>query len=104
MTARSFPSTRQKPLTTGDTGPTDVPAMPRVRITRKFAQFIDGIDLSRVKAGDMLDLSEKEVRVLLAEGWAERDGEAQGPVKKARPRRLKQPLQFIPGARIHFSR
>jgi hypothetical protein len=68
--------------------------MPRVRITRKFAQFIDGIDLSRVKAGDMLDLSEKEVRVLLAEGWAERDdSKPQGPVKKARPGRLKQPVR-----------
>jgi hypothetical protein len=68
--------------------------MPRVRITRKFAQFIDGIDLSRVKAGDMLDLSEKEVRVLLAEGWAERDdSKPQGAVTKARPRRLKRPLR-----------
>ena len=43
----------------------------RIRITRKFANALNGIDLSRVKTGDVVDLSEWNARVLVAEGWAE---------------------------------
>jgi CheY-like chemotaxis protein len=43
----------------------------RIRITRKFANALNGIDLSRVKAGDVVELSEWNARVLVAEGWAE---------------------------------
>jgi hypothetical protein len=42
----------------------------RVRLTRKFAQIINGIDLSRAKAGEELDLSARDAQVLIAEGWA----------------------------------
>src|SRR5687768_4774694 len=98
MTARLFHSTRRKPLTTGDPSPTDVPAMPRVRITRKFAQLIDGIDLSRVKAGDMLDLSEKDVRVLLAGCCLSRQGVAfAGPL----PPEIQSHLTFTAGVSMN---
>jgi hypothetical protein len=41
-----------------------------VHLTKKFANFLDGIDLSRVKAGEHIELSEREARILVAEGWA----------------------------------
>jgi hypothetical protein len=44
-----------------------------VRLTRKFADAIDGVDLSNAHVGDRLDLSPRDAEVLIAEGWAERD-------------------------------
>jgi hypothetical protein len=44
--------------------------MAKVRLTRKFAQIINGIDLSRVRAGEELELSDHDARLLIAEGWA----------------------------------
>jgi hypothetical protein len=44
-----------------------------VRLTRKFADMIDGVDLSRAHVGDQLDVSPHDAQVLIAEGWAERD-------------------------------
>jgi len=41
-----------------------------VRLTKKFAERIDGVDLSANEPGDMLDLPPSEGRLLLAEGWA----------------------------------
>jgi hypothetical protein len=42
-----------------------------VRLTRKLADAIDGIDLSSRQVGDRLPLHQDEARVLIAEGWAE---------------------------------
>ncbi len=42
----------------------------RVRLTRKFAEAVDGIDLSRRRVGDFIDLSQHDAEVLVAEGWA----------------------------------
>lgn len=42
-----------------------------VRLTRKLAEVIDGIDLSGRRVGDRLPLHPDEARVLIAEGWAE---------------------------------
>src|SRR5688572_27499758 len=44
-----------------------------VRLTRKYADVIDGVDLSDAHVGDRLDLSPHDAEVLIAEGWAERD-------------------------------
>src|SRR5262245_21999834 len=44
--------------------------MIRVRLTRKFASLIDGIDLSQRRAGDELELSDRDARLLILEGWA----------------------------------
>jgi hypothetical protein len=41
-----------------------------VRLTRKYAEAIDGVDLSRNQVGDRLDLSYRDARMLIAEGWA----------------------------------
>ena len=43
-----------------------------VRLTRKLAEMIDGIDLSLCEVGDVMELSDREGRILIAEGWAVR--------------------------------
>jgi hypothetical protein len=43
----------------------------RVRLIRKFAETIDGIDISHCRVGDVLELSLDDARILIAEGWAE---------------------------------
>jgi hypothetical protein len=44
--------------------------MGKVRLIRKFAQVINGIDLSSVSTGDEIDLTPREAEMLIAEGWA----------------------------------
>jgi hypothetical protein len=43
-----------------------------VRLTRKYADMIDGVDLEDAIVGDRLMLSKRDADVLVAEGWAER--------------------------------
>ena len=69
----------------------------KVRLTRKFADLINGIDLSKADTGEMLDLTDREARLLLAEGWAEYEGGSQPrahahetPGQKRRWRRRKK--------------
>jgi hypothetical protein len=42
----------------------------RVRLTRKLAERIDGVDLSGHQVRDVLDIPRREARLLLAERWA----------------------------------
>ena len=42
-----------------------------VRLVRKYADEIDGIDLSRRRVGDRVPLPASDARLLMAEGWAE---------------------------------
>jgi hypothetical protein len=42
----------------------------KIRLTRKFADLINGVDLSKAHAGETLDLPERDADILLAEGWA----------------------------------
>ena len=42
----------------------------RVRLIRKLADQIDGVDLRESVVGDLLDLGWTDARVLIAEGWA----------------------------------
>jgi len=42
-----------------------------VKLTRKFAQVIDGVNIARAHVGDRLELPQHEAEVLIAEGWAE---------------------------------
>ena len=44
----------------------------RIRLTRKLADYLDGIDLSEYRPGDVISLSPWQTRLLIAEGWAER--------------------------------
>jgi hypothetical protein len=43
-----------------------------VRLTRKLAERIDGIDLSHSHVGDVLCLPWRDAALIVAEGWAER--------------------------------
>ena len=44
----------------------------RIRLTRKFAPFLNGLDLSRINVGDIVFLPERDAVMLIREGWAER--------------------------------
>ena len=42
----------------------------RVRLTRKLAPLIDGVDLSSHDVGDVFDLPEEQAKLVIAEDWA----------------------------------
>jgi len=42
----------------------------KIRLTRKFADRLDGIDLSEARAGEQIEVTEHEAELLIAEGWA----------------------------------
>jgi hypothetical protein len=42
----------------------------RVKLTRKLADHLDGIDLSEYCVGDVLDVPEHDGELLIAEEWA----------------------------------
>lgn len=42
----------------------------RVRVVRKLADCVDGVDLSHCAEGDLIDLAESEAQVIVAERWA----------------------------------
>jgi hypothetical protein len=58
-----------------------------VRLTRKYAEVIDGVNLADAHVGDRLELPQHDAEVLIAEGWAERAEAAERPRHKRRPRR-----------------
>jgi CheY-like chemotaxis protein len=43
-----------------------------IRLTRKLADAIDGIDLSCWTVDDLVEMPDRDARTLIAEGWAER--------------------------------
>ena len=45
--------------------------MRRVRLTRKLAFALNGLDLSSFRVGDVLLLRASDAQMLIAEGWAE---------------------------------
>ena len=42
----------------------------RVRLTRKFSDSINGVDLSHRHVGEVIDLPRHDAELLIAEGWA----------------------------------
>ncbi len=44
----------------------------RVRLIKKFAEIIDGVDLRGRSVGDLLNLRPNEAKLLIAEQWAVR--------------------------------
>jgi hypothetical protein len=42
----------------------------RVRLVRKLADLLDGIDVSAYRCGDVIDLSRRDAELLIAERWA----------------------------------
>ena len=51
----------------------------RVRLTCKLADEVDGIDLSHHAVGDTFDLPTRDARMLMAEGWVQRDRRQEQP-------------------------
>jgi hypothetical protein len=45
----------------------------RVRLLRKLANRLDGVDVSACAVGDVLEVSPAQAQLLIAEGWAVRD-------------------------------
>lgn len=60
----------------------------RVRLTRKLANLLNGIDLSGFSVGDHLDLPPRDAWLLIAEGWAVACDEPQ-PGRAERDRRIR---------------
>jgi hypothetical protein len=54
---------------------TDTDELRSVRLIRKYAERIDGVDLEGAAVGDRLLLPPREADLLIAEGWAEPDNE-----------------------------
>ena len=44
--------------------------MGKVRLICKYAQRINGIDLTAANTGDEIELSARDAQMLIAEGWA----------------------------------
>jgi len=42
----------------------------RVRLTRRLADFIDGVNLSAHRVGDVFEVTRHEAELLIAEDWA----------------------------------
>jgi hypothetical protein len=47
-------------------------ALPTIRLTRKFTECLNGVDLSAYRVGDVIEVPEAQAHVLIAEGCAER--------------------------------
>lgn len=58
----------------------------RVRLTRRLAECVDGIDLSQRRVGDFLDLSLHDGEMLIAEGWATAEASAPKAASNRAPR------------------
>lgn len=41
----------------------------KIRLTRKLADAIDGVDLSRKKVGRVINVGRHDAQLLIAEGW-----------------------------------
>ena len=63
----------------GDATLASTPHNVLVRITRKLADHINGVDLSRMKVDDIVDLPSRDADILIREGWAPR---AEGSTKE----------------------
>lgn len=71
-----------------------------VRLTRKYAEAIDGVDLSQNQVGDVLTVSPRDADLLVAEGWAApceqiRTQESQEADRSERSRK-EEPQQYAP--------
>jgi hypothetical protein len=48
-----------------------VARMMRIRLTTKLAPTMDGVDVSQVSVGDVIELGDDHAEALIASGWAE---------------------------------
>jgi hypothetical protein len=71
----------------------------RIRLTKKLAERVDGIDVSRHRVGDILNLPPKKARLLIAEHWATAEERRRTQGRTPRPerrRRTSPPLEPDP--------
>ena len=54
----------------------------RIRLTRKLAECLNGIDLSHYSVGDVLTVPRREAEVLITEGWASAGKEVPAPIPR----------------------
>ena len=45
--------------------------MIRIRLTKKLAAVLNGVDVSTLGIGDVIELPDSAARMMVAEGWAE---------------------------------
>jgi hypothetical protein len=62
--------------------------MIRVRLTRKLAPKMNGIDVSRLQEGDVTELPDDRAMTLIELGWAERATD----LDSSTPQPLRNPL------------
>lgn len=53
----------------------------RIRLIRKFALCLNGLDLSNLKVDQVIDLPDHSAKILLAERWAEPVAETMVPAQ-----------------------
>ena len=42
----------------------------RIRLTKKFANVLNGVDLTQASVGRLMTVSDRDGEMLIAEGWA----------------------------------
>ena len=47
-------------------------AVPRIRLTRKLALTMNGVDVSRLSVGDIIELPDHQAQMMVECGWADR--------------------------------
>ena len=45
--------------------------MTRIRLTKKLAAVLNGVDVSSLQVGDIIELPDSAAKMMIAEGWAE---------------------------------
>lgn len=72
--------------------------MQRVRLLKKLAPIINGIDLAAVRVGDVVELPNAAAATLIREGWAEQIMDASET--DVRIRIVKQPVGTVGGVSL----
>ena len=65
----------------------------RIRLARKLANYLDGIDVSHYRVGDLLDVPKREAELLIAERWAAAVVDTAGRLQCFKP--ADQQLRYI---------
>jgi hypothetical protein len=70
--------------------------MGKVRLIRKYAQMLNGVDLSGASTGDEIELSPRDAEMLIAEGWAAPIASGAAVADDREPSRSRQPRNRKP--------
>ncbi len=65
----------------------------RIRLVRKFANILNGVDLSHLSVGDVVEMAPHHAAMLVAEGWAQEvTNEPPHGLLKPKPSDLPEPI------------